>query len=1382
MKNNHITKCLCFLLAAVMICVSFPTIAIAEDTALDVQAPSTDASLPEAQADTEVYILQEDVSKRGAFEKHYLCSDGTFAVATYAEAVHYQDDDGAWQNVDMRFAADASTLNATPTAQNQDFKLAVPTTATEGHLMRMEKDDHSFAWTLTAQKANTLTANATVSRAALPAEQITLQASAQITPQIESQKATAAEAQPDTTRRVLSDADAFALPNVSNRVTYDDLFGEDAGVSVVYTTYHNKVEEDIYIHKPTDITSFSMRVDAPDLIPRVNPDNSVDFLDREGEMVYHVGIPYLMDAEHAVTYDILTTAMAEDGQWVITYTPDKEWLNADERAYPILLDPSITTNEYVANIEDTYVGADDDTDHSAEQQLLLINNSQWVIIRVKNMPAIDPNIPILDASLSLTALYGPFSESSVANYRLDYTEAYTNISLSDSSDWGNSNDADDSDDLIGSEFASFAYQMYNMIHVSFSLKNYIYDILEGNGDFIIRHDFSQSSSFGGFFYSSENTAADMRPVLSVTYGYPMTAGALDGQVFYIENWQSMRYVTVPGTNPANNTNVYQSSNYGGTLTVNHQFKFEYQPASGTYLIRAMCSNNGAGKVLDIQRAGGEIYSGRNVQIYTDNDPMSQEWYVIPVNEIGFRIVPKANMALSLATYGDGNGTSDGNIFVQTTNPNNNYQYWLLMDDNGDYLELFAEESSVQSGLYYITNQNSGRYLHRDGNSAESARGTLEYLEPQTVQWYVANLGNGYCTIQNTDTMRALCYDKGNVRLIPMTETVADKFQWQLTASNGGYYIQSKIAKISTMSLNTLYLDDRGDLLSSEYAVTFNNYTGTYSQRWELHAVDTYKEADASLTVTGPTVDISQSAKPTVSNPQGCTLARASDFYYQTLSNAVVSINNVTGTFTGASSGTAIISALHKTTGTLYLLSAKVNKNAIIIVPGIFGSELFVGANNPYFDEGDHLISTDVIAALSEGLSWNEILPLLDPIIRTLSLTNTALYANALYESISCNEDGSSKYPVYTKQFSPLEISEEDADLYTPYCGTIDTYRPLYDKLVENTELTNQYKIEFFSYDWRLSNAISAQKLDEFVSSKGYDRVILIAHSMGGLVASGYAARLGASQANKIKGIYYVASPLLGSAEVINAWYNADISGLAGDSPFNDWIPLIEGILGLVTLEIKPIRKLISNYQSIYELIPTERYFSLANQSYLEIHETSVVPLNTYDTVTQCTTYTATMNRVSNILFEFDDDLMTQAESFHNSLFLSSGNHISTLCNPYYLYGYFDSNSTVTTRTRFIYSKVIAVGSTTTTLTIASEDSTAGDSLVAKWSATLGGGAPYGQRIYRCKNWGHTRIISNKINDENQPVYSPILNTIADHILGANNFTSGNGIEQGYDNT
>lgn len=69
---------LCLLLT----CMPLPALSVNETAARAGEA---------ANASDEVYIIDEDVTKRGEFEKHFLCSDGTYRAVTYAEPVHHYD-------------------------------------------------------------------------------------------------------------------------------------------------------------------------------------------------------------------------------------------------------------------------------------------------------------------------------------------------------------------------------------------------------------------------------------------------------------------------------------------------------------------------------------------------------------------------------------------------------------------------------------------------------------------------------------------------------------------------------------------------------------------------------------------------------------------------------------------------------------------------------------------------------------------------------------------------------------------------------------------------------------------------------------------------------------------------------------------------------------------------------------------------------------------------------------------------------------------------------------------------------------------------------------------------------------------------------------------
>ena len=122
------------------------------------------------------------------------------------------------------------------------------------------------------------------------------------------------------------------------------------------------------------------------------------------------------------------------------------------------------------------------------------------------------------------------------------------------------------------------------------------------------------------------------------------------------------------------------------------------------------------RVLDIYKSNGRVENGNNVQIYTNVDPKAQEWLILPVDADNFRIVPRSNMRLSLASYGSDSGTasgrtstSAGNVFVSTYTGNNPNQLWQIYKTDrtqvkNDYI------GNISSNTYYVINRESGNVI------------------------------------------------------------------------------------------------------------------------------------------------------------------------------------------------------------------------------------------------------------------------------------------------------------------------------------------------------------------------------------------------------------------------------------------------------------------------------------------------------------------------------------------------------------------------------------------------------------------------------------------------------------------------------------------------
>ena len=149
-----------------------------------------------------------------------------------------------------------------------------------------------------------------------------------------------------------------------------------------------------------------MCVDCKGMRGVLKEDNSVEFTDKNGSTVYRVSIPYMVDANFALTYDINVKVRNEQDECFITYIPSREWMESPDREYPIMLDPSVSTSEYKSNIEDTYVEEGSSINHSSEQYLYINKNGggkKKIVMSVGNLPSVDSTMPIRSVRINLKA-------------------------------------------------------------------------------------------------------------------------------------------------------------------------------------------------------------------------------------------------------------------------------------------------------------------------------------------------------------------------------------------------------------------------------------------------------------------------------------------------------------------------------------------------------------------------------------------------------------------------------------------------------------------------------------------------------------------------------------------------------------------------------------------------------------------------------------------------------------------------------------------------------------------------------------------------------------------------------------------------------------------
>jgi len=211
---------------------------------------------------------------------------------------------------------------------------------------------------------------------------------------------------------------------------------------------------------------------------------------------------------------------------------------------------------------------------------------------------------------------------------------------------------------------------------------------------------------------------------------------------------------------------------------------------------------------------------------------------------------------------------------------------------------------------------------------------------------------------------------------------------------------------------------------------------------------------------------------------------------------------------------------------------------IIIIPGIMGSRLFKNSTD-FSDQNkvwDPNISFGGITSLDEQLA----------------------VSNTLYVR-----------PPQDQQLLTVDQREY---------GAQNTYKKLVDGLCAAFPDREVY---VFSYDWRFSNAASASSLKSFIDGLGVDRVDLVCHSMGGLVASRYFKD---TNGEKIDQIITCGTPYEGAPKLLNAVQNWDVLGGPDDgTTWNDTKDTVLGLFGGMTKNLK------ASFMGVAELTPTQNY-------------------------------------------------------------------------------------------------------------------------------------------------------------------------------------------------
>lgn len=1365
--KNNFNRAIALLLAGILMVMIIPVSAYSieiPENAGEIENQNHNIVTPYAELQEESPILEEEKMLRDEFTKHYIDSKGNRYAVVFPEQVHYLENN-SWIEVDNTISWNESAKRYS--SNNKKFKTQFSEESDDDQLVTIEDGSYKLSWSVSFVSIT----NVDKERSSFTTEKdVSIQ-------KITKSKAVLSEINDDLLSKVKNIENISDLGKAVSGIRYNGVFADN--VDLRYSVLHGKVEEDIILNSPEGFASYMLTVDTHGLIATKREDNSVTFSTSDGEIIFTLGAPWMKDSYASVSDDIEVNVFQSGNEVHITYIPNAEWLNDESRVYPVLIDPSFTTRYYTNNYIDTYVYSEDSASTTRPTETTMAVGSlggkrHFAYIKILNVINLTGKFSVDEATLHFWAttttppalniyeVIGDWAPTTITYANQPYVRALKSNQTGAVMGTVSKYSVD-----LTEWLDSFSYKYYNLS-----------DYFNGENWYGFKIGTTNATDEYTQICSSEYTTKSYRPVITFKYHYQSCSGIEDGAVYSFINSASNKCLTVDSsTMPSGNAYQYEKDN-----SRSQAFRLDYNATNDCYRIRTMCSDDGYGSVLEVPTYIGTItdvtgYTTSNVRVHNYSSAWAddQDWLIYPYNNSDlYLIVLRADPHLALTACGTSNGsasgnssTSAGNVVlsqftgtssqlwkiesggIQITNATNikdvdegNETYSILEGETwqsfccpvtefgdtvtwqSDNTRSVAVDSTghitagtagiatvyadiehadgvhsfhsctiyvvIADGVYGLNNVSNNYRLEYEDITDLSEGARLEVYDSGTavpVQGFrmfkIKYLGEGLYSIRSMMDC-AMGWTGPSTSLVMTTigtsdDTVPATAKWLIKSNANGYYIHSTYGVSRTVTAGASSGDD----------ITLSSYRSTNQlQNWmfikvteQYHGV-TIKNSVSSLAVgRSATFDaVVFSTLRDVHGGNGIT-------WSVTNGTGSATINSATGELTGVSSGSVTVRAqyiLNPYTTWETITTVTITKKAIIIVPGIMGTELVAGPGHP-LGEGTMLWSSSLIEDYNSGV---------------LSEINLA----ARIATLKCDVNGNSVNSIIP---------------YNNIYGAANTYKDLYNALQE--EFSYEYDIEFFAYDWRLSNAISAQELDDFISDNGYDGVKLVCHSMGGLVASGYLA-LGSNQRAVVEEVITLGSPLLGTTTVPYLWGNEEdivslFSGIANGfeiSDFGLWV------IDKVALYYNVLDDIIGDFPSMYEMFPSQKYFDseYAGKTYLV---TSFMGANDLE----ITTYAETQERLNSYLPYYNENLMDAAEAFHSSLYLGNS-HVTELVNSYYIAG-----CHLETSDKIEYNMWDWYEYTSTE---------AGDSLVAIWSATLGDRAP--DRTFFAEGCYHMDLAKN----------------------------------------
>jgi len=717
------------MLSLVMLLCFLPSSVLAQiGEALNSEENEALSDLSVSDGESAPYVLGEVEDRRTENTKTFRMSDGSYIVADYGKRIHFEDENGNLQDYDNSLAvSEIMTLDADDFAgadnAESDVYVKLANNSNSNNLLKIQKDDYKISLHLVgADKSKALEIH---------------------TP----------EAEP-----VGNDIDsATTLHKFSSGAIYRDIL---PSVDLEYLIYGGTVKENIIVKEQLDSYNFTFELKLEGINPVLQPDGSIALNSATGTetvMVIPKGIMYDANgaSSNAVEYAI---AHKNGNKYTLTVTASEEWINANERAFPVTVDPTFTPADNGANTEDIGINSSGVvSDYKARSIRVGYTGSvlDKMLIKASELPELPDSAVIVDAQLKLMKSSVTLA-TTVAVYTV--SEDWSSATLTSSTIPENSTTVID----------------YHTINATSAMSEYRFDITKaaqywydnGKNTGVL---LAPLSSGGNGYVNFKSSDSSNKPVITISYRD--TKGIESQWSFSTQSAGSAGVGYINGFN-GNLVFAHADMTTEGSvipITVSHvynSFQSDMEFTSGNDVnspLTADYSNMKVGKgwKLSVQQTVKEVNID-NIPYIVYNDSDGTEHYFVEFNG---EYVDEDGFGLTLAVSGSGENkeyrieNEYGNSYIF----NSEGKIRHIVDVHGNKKRFTYNENGALYAIYYEPVESALIHQLVFAYNAEGAlyRITNAYNQNDYVQFLYSESISGTPSVNDSGYLREIRYYNGS---------------------------------------------------------------------------------------------------------------------------------------------------------------------------------------------------------------------------------------------------------------------------------------------------------------------------------------------------------------------------------------------------------------------------------------------------------------------------------------------------------------------------------------------------------------------------------------------------------------------------------------------